>query len=325
MSNLEIINVVIHEIKKDQEIAQPDVHLSQSTIPVDSKIESFVKKLCDVFSTKLLERAIFNQNSTFVSCTTEFNNYDFLGSSQNLVEKLKEQLTNVTNAKGGFLVFFEVKSPEQSLYVFLVRNTQGFIFEENNSSYVLNAIEYIDLDHIAMGVRINISKYLNYNAKSPNRYISLVRGNTDISEYFRNWIGIDKENSESTDCKKLYEIANKITLPDHIDSRDELKRIIVSYADNSNNRISLKGLSQQLYNDDGYIQKFAHENDIDIDSEFTLKGKYKKMFFKVTVNVDGINFSAERSAFDEKILIHRDKNQLIITSKELIMEIDEQL
>lgn len=325
MSALIISNVIIHEIKKDQR-GVPDVQLSESSIGNDDEqINQVVNSLCDIFTTKSLERATFKNDANFVRDTNKFTNYIFKDSTQDLAINLKKELINATNAKGGFLVFFEHKKTEHAskfFSVFLVRNTNGFIFTESESTYKPSPIEYIDLEHVAMGARVNLTKYLG---NSGERYITLVRGNTDIAEYFKKWIGIDKQGLEKTDCKNLLSIANSIHLPPSVRDSDELKRLIGEYAKNSpNKRISLSGLSENLYQDSKVIQKYAENNDIDIDSEFTLKGKYLNLFFKVSVQADGISFSAKREYFDSgKIII--DQGQVIIRSEPLLKKISEQL
>lgn len=317
MSEINITNVIIHEIIKDVQ-GQPSVKLSASSIKnIDERTKDFIEKLCNIFKLKSLERAVFTDKSNFVNQTNRFTNYKFKTSTERLVDKLREQLVNATNAKGGFLVFFEYNSQDNRFFsIFLVRNTNGFLFEEKESIYTLASTEYIDLDNVAMGGRINVTSYLN---QSTDRYITLVRGNTDIAEYFKNWIGIDRQESEQTDCKNLLEIARIIPPPNEIE-QDELKRKIGEYAQTSPNyRITLSGLSEQLYGNSSYIQEFAESKNIDIDTEFTLKGKNLMKFFKISVKVDGINFSADISDFDSgKVKIAG--NQIIITSENLVQK-----
>lgn len=324
MSELTITNVIVHEIKKEQQ-GVPSVLLSASCLANnDNQINQVVNRLCNLFKTKPLERAVFKNDSNFVRCTKNFQSNTFKDATEELVGILKNELVNATNAKGGFLVFFEHQqnSNDKFFSIFLLRNTTGFIFLKDEKIYKPAPTEYVNFEQVAMGARINLSKFL---ADSDERYIALVRGNTDISEYFKKWIGINRQESEKTDCKNLLLIANNIALPDNVKDRDALKKIIGDYARNSpNKRISLSGLSEHLYGDVNFIQKYAFDEDIEIDSEFTLKGKSLNKFFKVSVQADGIDFSANREYFNSKKIII-DGHKIIINSKELIDKIHEQL
>ena len=324
MSDFNMSDMIIHEIVKETGDSPVANKSDQSIKNNNIKAVSVAEKLCRTFKSNSLERAIFNSASNFTKSTHSFKEYDFNKSTKKLVDQLESELKN-TNAKGGFLVFFEHKSQGDDFFsVFLVRNTDGFIFQENNTTYEPEPTEYIDLENVAMGARINLTKYLT---NSEERYITLVRGNTDISGYFRNWIGVDKKVSEQADCKNLLFIANNIDLPKDME-REDFKRKIGEYAKNSqNNRITLSGLSEHLYGDREHIQNYAENNGIDIDTEFTLKGKYLHQFFKINVEADGIKFSAKREYFDSEKLISmdHDNKQIIIKSKKLYTKVSEQL
>ena len=323
MSELKISNVIIHEIEKTPEDTK--IQLSGSVISNnDEKINIIVNKLCDIFNTKSLERAIFSKDSKFVEETNKFANYDFKIVTQDLVKELKVQLTNATNAKGGFLVFFEHQSQKSNKFfsIFLVRNTNGFCFIRDQDTYHLNSIEHIDLNHIAMGARVNLTKYLN---NSKERYVTLVRGNTDIAEYFKKWIGLDRQESEKKDCENLLKIADEIKLPERIESRDMLKKKIGDFIKIAPNKsISLRNLSEYLYQQSDYIQKYAEKMEIDIDTEFTVKATFLKHFFRVSAIADGIRIDAERGLFNNQV-VQVEGERVIITSAKLVKAIESQI
>jgi nucleoid-associated protein YejK len=50
-------------------------------------------------------------------------------------EQLKTQLTNLTQAKGGYFLFVEYQSIANFLAVFILRNTKGFISKNESDHF----------------------------------------------------------------------------------------------------------------------------------------------------------------------------------------------
>ena len=177
-----------------------------------------------------------------------------------------------------------------------------------------------------MGAKINLT---SINSKKNERYIKLTRGNTDISQYFENWIGIDDTKQSTKDSEELLKISNNIALPENhgtIKNRDDLQKHIFDFANLHNNNINLNELSQSICEDSEYIPKYCSENNIDIDHEFKLINK--NSFYKIKAKGDGIEISGVKSIFnsDSNIVeFDLEKNKTIITSENLIYDIQQQL
>lgn len=211
------------------------------------------------------------------------------------------------------------------LAIFLVRDTEGSLlsYEADEKVWKINSTAYLDVNHFAMGAKINLDIL---HSDSDDRYISLAKGNTDISEYFSNWIGLDDTKQETKDGEALYLLSNRISLPDGI-NREEFKKKIFEYAKSKPSKIiNLQDLSKHLYDDDDFIQKFCDDNSIDIDGEFKLSGKQLNKFHKIFVKAGGIELSAPRSTFSPNgIEVSQDGKTVLIRSKELAEEITKNL
>lgn len=327
--SLVLKSVVIHElIKTEKDELAPSLckaDLSDEILDVThEKLIDIVKKLEANFLKKTLIRAKFSDQDGFNKAITNFKEIDVLSASKQLTNKLKDQIQNVHAAKGGYLVFVEYKTNNNFLSVFLVRNTDGSQLMRSGKSWDINSTFYLNVDHFAMGVRINLD-ILN-DKDSSDRYISLVKGNTDISEYFEKWIGIGKSDlqSENKDADALYDLSMKMKLPDGISKVEELQKRIFDYAKSHPSKIiNLHDLSQYLYGDRDFIASYCNENNIDIDGEFKLSGVHLRKFLTVFAKADKIEISAPKSLFGDKIRI--EDGNLIIDSPDLIKQIQEQI
>jgi len=321
---LTIHSVVIHEITKDANVQSAT--LTKSDKLLDHTHKNVIKMVTDLdtsFKKKSPNRAKFS-DAGFTKTIKDFSSYDILEVSQKLAETLQIGIQNVIPAKGGYLLFSEFTINDEYLSVFLIRNTDGTKLTLDGSSWDLDSTEYLNVEHFAMGAKINLTK-LN-DPTSNERYIRLVRGSTDISKYFENWIGLSDTKQESKDASALYKIANLISLPTDITERDELKKKIFQYAKNSqDNVVNLRRLSDFIYGDEDIISKYSEDNNIDIDGEFRLRGTYLNKFIKVRAKADGITIVAPLENFStDKIDITSDKT-IIIHSEKLVAEIKDAL
>lgn len=312
-------SLVIHEIMKEAKTTGAGIFLSDELLDVTNpKVSKIVTSIDGSFIKKSIKRAKFSEDG-FKKEVEDFSNFDLLEISKELTKQLKLSIQNISGAKGGYLVFTEFTYSKDFLGIFLVRNTDGTKLIQSGSGWDINSTEYLNVEHFAMGAKINLSIL---NSTSDDRYISLVKGNTDIAGYFEKWIGIDDTKQENIDAEALYDLTNDITLPDDIDSRDKLRKKIFDYANNQpSNTLSLNTLSEYIYNDSTFIQNYCNDNNIDIDSEFKLKGANLNKFFKASVKADEIEITAPRSIFSsDKIRIVNGK--VVINSTSLINQIE---
>lgn len=319
---MQLNSVIIHEIRKEANTTNTaTLYLSNSILDINNEnVLKIVTSLEESFSRKTLKRAKFSEDG-FKEDFQNFRNIDIMNFSNVLTTKLKNNINGISQAKGGYLVFARYTTTQDFLAIFLVRNTEGSKLIPSAGSWDLDSTQYLDVEHFAMGAKINLSVL---NSDSDDRYISLVRGNTDISHYFEAWIGLDDPKQENKDAQALYNVANQIELPDGM-TRDELKKNIFDYAKSHRDRVvNLKALSSFIFNDEDYITNYCEQNNVDIDGEFKLSGPNLSRFYKVSVKANNIELSAPRSSFNQDMIEIVD-GQVVIHSQELAQQIQSAL
>lgn len=319
---MQLNSVIIHEIRKEANTTNTaTLYLSNSILDINNEnVLKIVTSLEESFSRKTLKRAKFSEDG-FKEDFQNFRNIDIMNFSNVLTTKLKNNINGISQAKGGYLVFARYTTTQDFLAIFLVRNTEGSKLIPSAGSWDLDSTQYLDVEHFAMGAKINLSVL---NSDSDDRYISLVRGNTDISHYFEAWIGLDDPKQENKDAQALYNVANQIELPEGM-TRDELKKNIFDYAKSHRDRVvNLKALSSFIFNDEDYITNYCEQNNVDIDGEFKLSGPNLSRFYKVSVKANNIELSAPRSSFNPDMIEIVD-GQVVIHSQELAQQIQSAL
>lgn len=329
---MEIESVVVHKIEKEEgDTGADNVHLIISEAYLDNaneQILNIVNTLNASFSDRIVQRAIFSDlDFGFQRTIADFNNINLLAVSQILCASLHQRMlaSTLSSAKGGYLIFTLYNHMNYNyLGVFFVRKTTGsnLEFQDPDSSWDLELVRYLDVKHFAMGVRINITTLL---ANEDSRYLQLVKGNTNISDYFIDWIGVTNPTSESIDAQKLFEIINDIDL-NHNQDRDEVKRQIFNYAKEQTNRlINIRNLSDYVFGDPERILNYCESQQIEISHEFKLKGKALNKFYKISARTDGIWLQANYDKFNgDDIEVLDEDGAILIRSQELVDIINEQ-
>lgn len=327
---MEILSVVVHQIDKEEgnnDAETTNLITSESYLDIENdQIIKIVKTLNDAFSKRTINRGTLSDVELgFRSTIDDFENINLLNVSTLLCTNLYQQIFNLSSAKGGYLVFTLYQAFNNNyLGVFFVRKTTGsnLEFQDPDNSWEVELVRYLDVKHFAMGVRINIDNLLNV---PDSRHLQLVKGNTEISDYFTNWIGVSNPTSENIDAENLFEVINHIDLDDDID-RDEVKRQVYNYAKTQTNRlINVRHLSDFLFDDPNKIIDYCNEQNIELSHEFKLKGKHLNKFYRITAQANGILIQANYDMFNgDDIEIIDGDGTILIRSQELVDRINEQ-
>lgn len=321
--NLTIKQVIINKINKTQG-GDPTTFIPEPILDSSNeKLVAVIQSLDDAFNKKTEKRAKFSDDGfkKSVHFLSESNFYDFTAEQ---TERLKD-LVSGTTATGGYIIFCLCKRKHEFISVFIVRDTSSTQLQIQDDNWDIDTVTHLDTKNFAMGCRVNISVYQN---KPEERPLSFIRGNTDISNYFENWVGITEEKSESKDVNSLIYIIENIDLPEGFDDTAELKQGIYNYVKSSGkNRINVRELSNHFYGDEQKIADFARDNDIDLDGEFKISSGQLSKFYKVSAKVDGVMLQAplEKISADASSIVQIQDGTIIIRSEEMVADIQRQL
>ncbi|XKU40547.1 nucleoid-associated protein YejK [Pseudomonas [fluorescens] ATCC 17400] len=155
---------------------------------------------------------------------------DFLKFSTIAVEHLVKLMEESNLTTGGHALFCHYQQGlTEYLIIALVQETEAVTMTEELS---LLTIKRLDLDHIRLACRINISEWQN-NPQS-KQYISYIKGKQGrrINEYFRDFIGcqegIDGPSETRTLLKAFSDFVESEDLPE--ESAREKTHTLVSYS-----------------------------------------------------------------------------------------------
>jgi nucleoid-associated protein len=319
-----IKNVIVHYLDKKDGQKTAKVTLSKSLLnPNDEKTIFLLEKLNENYRHSEITYAIFDnaQGKVFPGLYSTYQankiESEFIKFSQDAITNLRDIVINVVAAKGGFLIFAEYEIDSKTyIAIYLIRDTTGMLFEMDTkiSSYVLNPIEHLDLDKLAMACKIDNLKFRGNNEK----YLGFIKKRqNDISDYFINWIAAIETESNKDYTHSLLEIVNQ--LPPPLDERlnqispEILRKDIFDYVKTSPDKtINLLDLGRHFYNNDTILVDFAESHGIIIDSEFTPDNHEMRKFVYINLESDGIHLNFSRLEYGTKVRLPADDPCIVI-------------
>ena len=256
----------------------------------------------------------------------------FITFTQEETTRLSATLAVTFFAKGGFFVFCEYDlNGIRFVGVYLVRDVEGVLFNKDNVNHTfqINQVRYLDTNKLAMGARINLEKLTN----ADNNHIALTKSNqTDISDYFIDWIGITRPESNADFTNKLFKIISSIDRPvnpetGNIYDLNEFREVAYNLIKASPNKVvNLRDLSTSIFGDDNTIIAFAEERGHELNHEFRYDGRALNRFKRITANRDGIRLSFAIGDLDRKVTLSNTDNELVtIRSRSLADSIRHQI
>jgi nucleoid-associated protein len=335
--NLNLKKIVIHELAKQALITGAELNFSNKCLIKDEeKPQKLNAKLVESFgiSRNKIDYAVFQEGEAFPQSLMQYldseqTDDDFLEFSKEVLIKLRDQITNIVAAKGGYLVFSEyISQQSEFVSIFLVRDTQGEIFTRRKEFLDIGEITYADTNKLAMACRINVNRFL----KNDGKPLSIInKRNKEVSEYFAKWLGASDKESSELYTEELYRVISKIEPPINPDAPgkrltvDETrKKVFELVKTDLKGEINLNVLSKVVYGDEDKISNFIELSGIEMPTEFRTYPKTMKKFVQIRVNNDGFLLQFSRGD-SSKIRFSEDDESVIIRSKKLFDDLQRQI
>lgn len=323
---MELSKIIIHELLKEAKSKEAKTIYSDELTKNDDRSFKLISALNKNYSRDGIAHAIFDKSEgkTFPEKYLEYSlsereSGQFINFTKQVTGNLEQLIKNKTMATGGYLVFSEYEDRQISyLGVFLIRDVEGEILTKTKKSFEIKPVEYVDTRNLAMGCRINENR-LNDEDKN---YLSFTRfKQKNVSDYFKNWISIDKLESSSEYTQTLYDIITQLERPidDNTGKEYDLQvfrdKIYSDIKASPNKTININNLSEKFYNDPDIISEYAQNNNLVIDTEFKYNQKKLRQFTTLEIERDGVTLKFSRGEYRDKVRVDKkDKNLVIIDS-----------
>ncbi len=336
--DIRVNHLIIHELVKEPDTAEASLFLTDALLPVDERAAQLIGKLHSTFLNKEdTLHGFFDPAASFTEyfqtlAGAAFSAEAFLQFSHAAMKALKMILQGVIGAKGGYLVFTDYQQDDQPLVaIFLVRDTEGLLFRKDQDSraFELDTITYLNTEKLAMAGRIDIRKY----REGRGRYLELIkhaRSQKEISEYFLNWIGMERSESSRELSATFLQVVEELPLPvdeetGEVMAEGQFRKQVYNFVSSSPGKtIDIAAFDQHFYGEDPVVQPFLDDHRIELDPEFRFDRSVLKQVYKYRAAAQGISLSFSHEDFSlGRIRVEGD--EIVIHSPELIRKISDLL
>jgi nucleoid-associated protein len=252
---------------------------------------------------------------------------DFLAFSANAVEHLTKLMEESNLTTGGHALFCHYQQGMTDyLMIALVQETEAVTMTEE---LALRTVKRLDLDHVRMAARINISEW--QTNRQSKQYISYLKGKQGrkLNDYFRDFIGcqegIDAPGETRTLLKAFSDFVETEDLPE--ESAREKTHTLVSYSmaqAKLGAPITLDELSSLIDEDrPKNFYDFIKAKDYGISETLPPDKKTLNKFRRFTGRAEGMSISFEAHLLGDKIKFDEEGGTL--TLRNLPTQLAEQL
>lgn len=337
MSELLIHHLIIHELEKEPEHSEARLFLAEATTPPDGRAEALLEKLNRTFLQKedILHGYLSPPGDAlfpgyFQHLVDEgLTEAAFITFSRDTMNALQLNLQGIAGAKGGYLVYALYETDgTRFLGVFLVRDTEGLAFRregEDAAAFLLDTVTYLNTDKLAMACRIHINRF----EEEQGRYVELIkyaRSQKEISDYFINWIGLERPESSKTLTQSFLQMVEGLPLP--VDQatgetmeEGRFREKVLNFAMQSPQKtINLEHFGQELYGDAEAAKTFMQDKEPGLDNEFRFDRNTMKQFYNYKASAEGIYLYFNRNHLNHA-QVRIEGDTVIIRSPELAEQV----
>jgi len=332
--------LIIHELIKEADNTDAQLFLSQEVLEHSEQSLELLERLNLTFEQKsdTLQGFLSTPDDALFPgyfqelLAADFSQDAFTRFSKETMQALQLSLQGVTGAKGGYLVYGYYEFLENKfLGIFLIRDTEGIVFRKDTdqSAFKIDPTTYLNTERLAMAGRINISQFQAGNQRCLE-LIKYAKSQKSISEYFQNWIGLDRPESSRELTQNFLEMVNELPLPLKEDSNekmgeDEFRAEVLQFAlKNPHKTISVEQFEKTFYGDQPTVQEFVNEQQIELDDAFRFDQNAMKNYYNYRTSAEGISLGFNHGHYHRK-QISIEGDTVVIRSEALVQKLLAQL
>ncbi|HBO23554.1 MAG TPA: nucleoid-associated protein [Providencia sp.] len=316
--SINVSHVVVHILHKEQH-ESPLIELS----PTETSVTKSSKRLISDIRSKYSSRASKGYGS-FVGDVDNYpmesmindyinNTLDFYKTTCRMMDHLLSRAVDEPLSTGGYVLFSHVNTDENEyILVAIVNSRTGSAI---NASFDIEDSVYLDISNLKVAGRIDLTSLNN----GSDRYISFLKGQSNISNYFKKFLGCNdvmiakRETEKLSDALKSFADEMKLSKED----RDRFFEKSHEHLKDLNQKqlpINLESFANAVWPDapEKLIHKLSDEN-LEISDGFipdaaTIKGLVS---FKGKTSHWEIKFD-RAGLLDDSIVFNEKRNELIL-------------
>ncbi|MCO7576206.1 MULTISPECIES: nucleoid-associated protein YejK [Pseudomonas chlororaphis group] len=306
-----VLHSIIHKIDKKPDGTPAILHYGNAELIESQARDDLMSQLNESYNAKTGKAwGLFHADSGAFPLSGWLDKYlagadDFVSFSGNAVEHLTRLMEESNLSVGGNALFCHYQQGlTEYLTIALVQETEAVVMTDG---LTLMSIRRLDLDHIHLAARINLSEWKSNPAS--RQYISFIKGKSGrkANDYFRDFIGcqqgVDGPGVTRTLLKAFSDFVESEDLGE--ESAREKTQTLVSYSmaqAKLGEPITLDELSELIDEDQPkQFADFIRDKDYGLSETIPADKKTLSKFRRFTGRAEGLSISFEQHLLGSKI------------------------
>lgn len=306
-----VLHSIIHKIDKKPDGSPAILHRSGAELDESQSRDDLINQFNQSYNAKTGKAwGFFHAESGAHPLSGWLTKYlagteDFMEFSNVAVEHLTMLMEESNLSIGGNVLFCHyLQGMIDYLVIALVQETEAVLMTDG---LTLKPIRRLDLDHIQLAARINLSEWKNNPAS--RQYISFIKGKNGrrASEYFRDFIGCQEGVDGPGETRSLLKAFSDFVESEDLgeESAREKTNTLVSYAmaqAKLGEPITLDELSEALNDEQPKaFADFIRDKDYGLPASLPPDKKTLNKFRRFTGRIDGLSISFEQHLLGSKV------------------------
>lgn len=209
--NLEVKNIVIHQLLKESGNRIVNSKLSTNLLHIGDKEKVFLGNLDHSYHKKSnpIYGIFADENQKFKTLLESYleGDIEFFEFSVEVTNYYEKVLKSTPASTGGFMILCEYTNTTTGcdlLLVLMINNKDGYLINEEDLT--LENVKNLDLSKVDVACIINLTDWQKIEDDEPTdrkTYLSFVKGLKEVSFYFMSFIDVNNKNTSSESTSRL--------------------------------------------------------------------------------------------------------------------------
>lgn len=304
-----ITDVVIHKLNKESHQRTASLELRPTVLPVNTVVQRLIDHLYKQYADKPgkgFGRFETDDNEypvqKYLKQHVESSTISFLELSNQLMRHLETRAKTESLATGGYVLIAKTTSGSSNyILVAIVTEVVGTAITEG-----LEVVEsvHLDMNQLRVAGRVDMTSWLS----GADRYISFLKGRTDVAGYFKLFLGCNDVHLAAEESLKLLKGLESFATEQALDisKKEALFNTAHSYLVNlakENQPVSLEALSNHLWPLEPQTLQIALANqDLSLSDGFVPDRRVLKRLVKFEAKSQYWKLSFDRKALTTRAI-----------------------
>lgn len=333
---LEILNIVVHKVEKEQYKKDTKITLSDSPLDIDDYSKLFLNEFINIYQNPRKTSKSFAQfdkneteNDRFSDLLQKYidNTDSFLEASKKIAKRFSAKLGSESLATGGYVFCVDYKNEKKQNFSVIILNQQMHpTILEVKGRFKLASSFTLETNSIKMAANIKIN---DWKEDSDASYLSYVRGKDNLTEYFKKFIGCTSAQpakiATSNVINAVYGFID--TTYDNEDERstrkelakDDLYKIMSAHKEH----VTFETVRTHVFSDEAERERFMDyitKNQLEISDEFSPDCRVLNSLGRFEYKRSGIDIKIRNEVLKDsrRVEFQKDTDFLIIKDPEIM-------